>query len=52
MTVSVRAARPGDGDAIARVWLNAAAYYADLDPAHFQVPSGKGLHEMELGTLA
>ena len=36
-------ARPGDGDAIARVWLSAAAYYADLDPAHFQVPSGQGL---------
>ena len=43
MTVGVRAARPGDGDAIARVWLSAAAYYADLDPAHFQVPSGQGL---------
>ncbi len=25
------------------MWLSAAAYYADLDPAHFQVPSGKGL---------
>ena len=43
MTVSVRAARPGDGDAIARVWLSTAAYYAGLDPAHFQVPSDKGL---------
>lgn len=43
MTVGVRGARPGDGDAIARVWLSAAACYADLDPAHFQVPSGQGL---------
>jgi hypothetical protein len=22
---------------MARVWLSAGAYYADLDPAHFQV---------------
>ena len=43
MTVTIRAARPGDGDAIARVWLSAAAYYADLDPAHFQLPSGMAL---------
>jgi GNAT superfamily N-acetyltransferase len=46
MTVNVRAARPGDGDAIARVWLSAAAYYADLDPAHFQVPRDDGLTEL------
>jgi GNAT superfamily N-acetyltransferase len=43
MTVSVRGARPGDGSAITRVWLSAACYYADLDPAHFQVPSAEGL---------
>jgi GNAT superfamily N-acetyltransferase len=42
MTVTVRAARPGDGAAIAEVWLSAAAYYADLDPAHFQVPGADG----------
>jgi GNAT superfamily N-acetyltransferase len=27
---------------MARVWLSAAAYYADLDPAHFQVPPAEG----------
>jgi GNAT superfamily N-acetyltransferase len=27
---------------MARVWLSAAAYYADLDPAHFQVPLAEG----------
>jgi GNAT superfamily N-acetyltransferase len=30
---------------MARVWLSAGAYYADLDPAHFQVPSAEGLVE-------
>jgi GNAT superfamily N-acetyltransferase len=43
MTVSVRDARPDDGNGIARVWLSAAAYYASLDLAHFQVPSAEGL---------
>lgn len=52
MSVTVRAARPGDGAGIAQVWLSAAAYYADLDPAHFQVPRAEGLAqgwEDELG---
>ena len=31
---------------MARVWLSAAAYYASLDPAHFQVPSAKGLADL------
>jgi GNAT superfamily N-acetyltransferase len=43
MTVRVRDARPGDGSGIARVWLSAAAYYAGLDPVHFQLPSAEGL---------
>ena len=43
MTISVRDAGPGDGSAMARVWLSAAAYYASLDPAHFRVPSATGL---------
>jgi GNAT superfamily N-acetyltransferase len=30
---------------MARVWLSAGAYYADLDPVHFQVPSAEGLVE-------
>jgi GNAT superfamily N-acetyltransferase len=45
MTVSVRVARTGDGEAIARAWLTTAAYYADLDSAHFQVPRDDGLAE-------
>jgi GNAT superfamily N-acetyltransferase len=43
MSVTVRAARPGDGADIVQVWASAAAYYAALDPAHFQVPRGKGM---------
>jgi GNAT superfamily N-acetyltransferase len=52
MNVTVRPARPGDGAGIAQVWLSTAAYYADLDPAHFQVPRAEGLAqgwEDELG---
>jgi GNAT superfamily N-acetyltransferase len=43
MTVTVRPARSGDGAGISRAWLSAAAYYADLDPEHFQVPDAEGL---------
>jgi GNAT superfamily N-acetyltransferase len=45
MTVTVRPARSGDGAAISRAWLSAGAYYADLDPEHFQVPRVEGLAE-------
>jgi GNAT superfamily N-acetyltransferase len=45
MDVQIRSAKPGDGQGRARVWLSAGAYYADLDPAHFQVPSAEGLAE-------
>ena len=34
MSVQIRPPRPGDGEGMARVWLSAGAYYADLDPAH------------------
>lgn len=45
MPVEIRASRPGDGAGMARVWLSAGAYYAGLDPAHFQVPAADGLAE-------
>jgi len=45
MSATVRLARSGDGAEIAAVWLSAAAYYADLDPAHFQVPRADRLAE-------
>ena len=43
MSVRIRPAWPGVGEDMARVWLTAGAYYADLDPAHFQLPSVEGL---------
>lgn len=46
MAVTVRRARPGDGDAIARAWLSAADYYTGLDPGRFQVPRAEGLAEL------
>ena len=45
MSVTVRPAHPGDGAGIARAWQSAAAYYADLDPDHFQLPRAEGLAE-------
>jgi GNAT superfamily N-acetyltransferase len=45
MTVAVRIARPGDGAAIARVWLDTAAYHAELDPEHFKMPVTEDLAE-------
>jgi len=45
MTVTVRPARSGDGPGISGAWLSTAAYYADLDPEHFQVPHAEGLAE-------
>jgi GNAT superfamily N-acetyltransferase len=53
MPVMVRTPRPGDGARMARVWLSAAAYYAALDPGHFQIPPEDGLaesFEASLGT--
>jgi GNAT superfamily N-acetyltransferase len=45
MSVQIRPARPGDGEGMARVWLSAGAYYAELEPALFQTPSTQGLPE-------
>jgi len=45
MAISVRIARLGDGAGIARVWLEAAAYYAELDAEHFKMPAADGLAE-------
>lgn len=42
MSATVRLARSGDGAQIAAAWLSAGTYYADLDPAHFQVPQAEG----------
>jgi GNAT superfamily N-acetyltransferase len=46
MGVTVRAARPGDGDAIASAWQAAAEYYAGLDPSYSQSPGPEDLAEL------
>jgi GNAT superfamily N-acetyltransferase len=39
----LRPARPGDGDDLARGWIEIARYYAALDPQAYQVPAADGL---------
>jgi GNAT superfamily N-acetyltransferase len=41
----VRPARPGDGAALARIWLENARYYVDRFPADFRLPDESGLAE-------
>jgi hypothetical protein len=43
MSVQIRPPRPGDGEGIARIWLSAGVYYADLDPGQFQAPVASGI---------
>ena len=41
--VILRAPRAGDGDGLARSWLDAGADYATLNPDLFQIPQADGL---------
>lgn len=41
----IRNARPGDGDELARLWIDMCDFYADLAPEHFQLPPKEGLTE-------
>ena len=43
--VSVRVARAGDGEAIARMHVENATYYHELDPTSFRLPDRDGLAE-------
>lgn len=45
MAVEVRVAQPGDGAALARVWVDNARYYVDLFPVDFRMPDEAGLGE-------
>jgi GNAT superfamily N-acetyltransferase len=45
MVIRVRPARAGDGEGCAAAWVEAAGYYAALDPARFVVPDTDGLAE-------
>lgn len=52
MQVEVRAARPGDGAGLARVWLDNARYYIRLFPDDFRLPDEAGLDEWFEAQLA
>lgn len=41
----VRPARPGDGAALGRIWLENARYYVDRFPDDFRLPAEDGLAE-------
>lgn len=41
--IRIRQARPGDGDDMARGWVDAGKLYASFDPEAFQVPAATGL---------
>jgi GNAT superfamily N-acetyltransferase len=43
--VEIRDSRPGDGEALAAMWLEEGRYYAALDPDAFQAPTADGLAE-------
>src|SRR5215208_4570459 len=45
MEIAVRQMRSGDGPALARIHEQMARYYADLAPAHFEMPVIDGLAE-------
>jgi GNAT superfamily N-acetyltransferase len=43
--ISIREARPGDGEGLARIWTENAQYYLGLAPDDFQLPQAEGLAE-------
>ncbi|MGQ0669501.1 MAG: GNAT family N-acetyltransferase [Actinomycetota bacterium] len=45
LDIRLRPARSGDGEGLARSWVDAGRYYADLDAERFQVPMVDGLVE-------
>jgi GNAT superfamily N-acetyltransferase len=45
LEVVIRSLRPGDGEGVARVWMENARYYVDLAPDDFQLPMVEGLAE-------
>jgi GNAT superfamily N-acetyltransferase len=51
MSVEVRAAHPGYGSGLARIWLDNARYYVALAPDDFRVPKEAGLAEWFEGML-
>jgi GNAT superfamily N-acetyltransferase len=53
MDLTIRAPHAGDGDGLARGWLDAGTYYAKLNPDLFQIPEVDGLaHWLEEQVLS
>jgi GNAT superfamily N-acetyltransferase len=52
MRIEIRAAQPGDGAGLARVWLDNARYYVRLFPDDFRMPDHVGLGESFEARLA
>jgi GNAT superfamily N-acetyltransferase len=50
--VEVRKARPGDGEGLARIWAENAAYYAELFPEDFRRPDEESFAEKLDSSLA
>ncbi|HEY3952025.1 MAG TPA: GNAT family N-acetyltransferase [Streptosporangiaceae bacterium] len=46
MAVTIRDARAGDAEAVAGAWLDAADFYAGLEPRVFQIPRADGLSDV------
>ncbi len=40
---TIRRAEPGDGEGLARIWMENARYYVGLAPDDFQLPEAEGL---------
>lgn len=52
--VLIRASRPGDGEAYARLWRDVGSFFASINPHTFQVPAAEGLAEWfeEMGAVS
>jgi GNAT superfamily N-acetyltransferase len=44
-SVTIRAASPGDGEGLARIWMENARYYLRIAPDDFRLPEEEGLAE-------
>jgi GNAT superfamily N-acetyltransferase len=47
----IRPVHPGDGQDLARGWIDTGSYYAELDPDAFQIPAADGLAQWFEGLL-
>jgi len=52
VSATIRDARPGDGEALAGIWLDNARYDIELFPEDFVLPRREGLVEWTEASLA